>query len=334
MRGACTFRTAEKIMLGARRSLLSGHKAPVVSIETSNEDSLLVSSSEDGSARFWDIREKHTSVKLFKLPQTDGEIGLCRRKDNLVAVSSGNCLFGYDLRVSTSIIVSTVALSYSSSDLDDEINDFCIGAESVIIPLDSGNVSTLSLSSFQQISSTRCHSNIASVVRCLPTGRNLVSGGYDCNLSTVKTEPILKLDQQIPVSSLMIPMEECDDTSQSINPPFVTGLELNSSSDKVAVGSGDGSVIVADLKKGGSRIDTRRSAWGGSGIHSVAVADIAWSGDTVWSVGNDSVLINMSESHINVRYKLGFKPNAVAHIGGGKVAVAGLQNEIELLDFS
>jgi WD40 repeat protein len=317
-----------------RCTTLRGHKGPIVSVQPCVENALLVSSSDDGSVRLWDLREKHTALKLFKVPDSTGEMGFCRIKEKLLVVSSGATLFGYDIRSTPSVIVTTPSLSHSLCDSDNEINDFCIGHDSIAIPLDSGDVSKIDITSFQLKDSQSIHSNISAVVRYLPTGRNLVSGGYDCNLSTMKSDPSLRLDQRVAASSLMITQQGDENPSQSINPPFVVSIEVGPSDDKLAIGCGDGSVIVSDLKKGGSRIETRRSAWGGSEIHSVSVASLAWDGDTVWSVGNDSVLINMAETNINVRYKLAFKPNTVSSIGHGKVVVAGLQNEIEILDFS
>ena len=100
--------------------------------------------------------------------------------------------------------------------------------------------------------------------------------------------------------------------------------------------SGDGSVLVLDVRKGGSRVDSRRVAWGGAGIHSMSVSALCWDADgrTVWSAGNDGVLVNMAETRINVRYDLGFKPNTVAMLNPGRLAVAGIPNEIHILDFN
>ena len=297
-----------------------------------------MSASEDGTVRLWDIRQKLSAVRLLKIPGV-GEVGFCKSSSDLVTVSCGNHLFGYDLRSSESIIVSAPSFSVRIPE-EDDIDDFSFSSSGdlIAVPSDAGEVHLISSKTFTVQSSVSVHDNIASVARFLPCGDQIVSGGYDCKIATCRFgSTSLRADKSFPVASL-IPLDEDSETvsGQSINPPFVTSMEVSPDAHQLAVGVGDGSVLVLDLHRGGSRIDTRRIAWGGAQIHPVSVASLAWDerSSSIWSVGNDSVLQKMDANRISVRYPLGFKPNAVVSFGSDTVAVGGLLNEIEILAFS
>jgi WD40 repeat protein len=323
--------------MSVTRKFLKGHKDSIVSLESNTESGLLISSCEDGSVRLWDLREKFTSTRMLRLPCTD-DVGYCHLSDDILSVSSGSSLFGFDLRATASIIVTSPSFRFEAGE-DEDINDYCITDESYFLPTDSGSVKQVSRSTFTEQANTQSHSNIASVCRLLPCGDQIVSGSYDCRIATAKIHASgLERQKDFPVGSL-IPVAEDDDTSascQTVNPPFVTGLEISPTGSQLGVALGDGSVFALDLRKGGSKIDVRRPAWGGANIHSVSVSSICWSNDSssIWSVGNDSVLIRMTEDHISVRYALeGYKPNCVVEVSPGQVAVGGTSNEIELIHF-
>ena len=315
---------------------LRGHSGSVVSVDMVIGGDVLVSSASDNSVRLWDIRVKNNAIRLLKVPISSGDIGICRLRGNLASVSSGNHLFGFDLRLSDSVIVCDPAFTYCCIDSDEEINDYSVtsSGDMFAIPTDSGAIRLVSCSTFRELSSSVPHSNIAAVSRFLPSGAGILSGGYDCRVSSLKfssADGCLTPDKLFPVAPL-IGIEESQ--TQSINPPFVTSMELTG--DQAAIGCGDGSVLVLDIRKGGSRVDSRRVAWGGAGIHSMSVSALCWDADgrTVWSAGNDGVLVNMAETRINVRYDLGFKPNTLAMLSPGRLAVAGIPNEIHILDFN
>lgn len=316
------------------RSILRGHKDAVICISRSGNSSILASSSDDRTARVWDIRTKMSAIRLVKLPESSGDIGTCRVSEHSVWVSSGSSLFSFDLRASKSIVLTQPSATYSSADQDDYINDFDIMGRSIAIPTDSGKIRLISTTDMRETSAVQSHSNIAAACRFLPSGSNMVSGGYDCNVATMKLDSAGALvERTFPIASLIpIDQDEQNNPSQSVNPPFVTCIDV--SNDQLVFGSGDGSVVVTDLKKGGSRIENRRIAWGGACVHPVSVSSVAFGDNgSVWSGGNDSVLINMSDTQINVRYPIGFKPNSVVSLGDGRVAVGGLSNEIHLLYF-
>ena len=323
--------------MSVTRKFLKGHKDCVLSLESQPESNVLLSSSDDGTVRMWDLREKFTSIRLFRIPNR-GDIGLTRRSGDLLAVSSGSSLFGFDLRASESVIVSKPSFHYYAGE-DEDINDYCMSDSYFLLPTDSGAVKQVDRSTFTERGSVQSHSNIASICRILPCGDQFVSGSYDCRIATGKISSTgLERLKDFGVDSL-IPLSEDDETttsSQTVNPPFVTGLEVSPRGSHLALGLGDGSVLALELRKGGSKIDIRRPAWGGANIHSMSVSNICWSLDnsSIWSVGNDSVLLRMTEDHISVRYPLeGYKPNAVVEVRPGQVAVAGTSNDIELLDF-
>lgn len=312
--------------VGTRK--LVGHKECIESVFSSATGSLF-SSSADGTVRMWDFRSRNSSIRMMRVPNGLDNVGFCREHDSLVCVSSGSNLYGYDLRFSSSIIVSEPNFSYNRADEDDEINDFSFSDDGslLVVPSDSGQISVIATGSFTETASVAAHENIAAVGRFVPSGRQLVSGGYDCKLVGLKGN--LEISRKISISSL-IPVEEDETPGQVVNPAFAVCIDT--SADQVGVGCGDGSVVVLNTRKG--KMDFSRIAWGGSHVHASAVAGIAWDGDLVWSVGNDSVLIGMSETRIKVRYSLPWKPNGVAIVAPGKVAVAGMSRDMQILDFN
>lgn len=306
--------------------VLRGHKDSVESLCHSS-DGQLYSSSNDGTVRLWDVRVKNTSVRMFKIPEGDFDVGSCKEQNSLLCVSRGSVLYGYDLRQTLSVIVPCPHFSYSRLDTDDEINDFCFSENSVVVPSDSGSVSIVSTSDFKERFLSVVHDNIGSVCRVLPS--EIVSGGYDCQLVALRrVNDIFRFDKRFPMGSFV--PENDEQPGQTVNPPFVTAIEVDENT-AVAVGSGDGSVFTLEIRKG--KTNGRRILWGGSFVHASAVSALSVGDDhSVWSVGNDCVLINMTESQIRVRAKLDFKPNAV-DVFLFNVALAGVSPNIHLLQF-
>jgi WD40 repeat protein len=327
-------------MTGSVRStILNGHKDCVISIAHDPVSGLLLSASEDHTARLWDIRAKHSAVRLFRIPNTDRDVGTCLKIGNLVTVSRGNAIYGFDTRLTNSVIVGGPSWTFTCTNRDDDINDYGVSPDgsTLAVPTDNGDIEILSLSSFERETKvSNAHTNIASVARYLPNKNNLVSGGYDCYINNYKIDGSqeYKLDKRISVSSL-IPTCEDDSSTQQINPPFGACIEISDADNnsQIAVGSGDGSVMVLNTRRG--KPDFRSSGWGGSNVHSTSVCGLCWSGDnqSVWSIGNDKVLVNMDQDRIRVRYCIGWKPNGVAALDGCKVAVCGNSTSIEILDF-
>jgi WD40 repeat protein len=320
--------------MSATRNFLKGHRDSVVSLDSDPDGALIVSSSDDFSVRLWDVRQKSTAIRLFKIP-FHGDMGICRISGNLLTASSGPSVFGFDMRTSQSVIVSKADFEYHGIS-DDDINDYDVGERSILLPTDSGAIKEISVSTFTDRCTSNVHENIASVVRILPSSTQTVSGGYDCRLITGKLtdvgiEPIKNCSVQT-----LIPLDEDSEpsSSQIVNPPFVTGLEVSPSKENMAMCLGDGSVVVLDIRKKG--VDMRRPVWGGANIHASSVSGISWSRDSrsIWSVGTDSVLVKMNEHCISIRYALeGYKPNSVVELGPNRVAIAGTLNDIELIDF-
>ena len=325
-----------------KKTELNGHKNIVTSIHMNTQHNCLVSASSDDSVRLWDFRVRNASIRLMRVPANDGEVNVCLSGGEIVAVSKGNSLYGYDLRATESIIVSAPSFSYTSPSEDCELNDFGFSSDNAFIaaPDDDGNVNIIRANSFEPVHSIHgLHSNIASVARYMPNDNNLVTAGYDCCISNTKVSDSYKLDKRITISSLLPVIEEDDGStqnpSQSVNPPFGTCMEISGDSmnPQIALGSGDGSVLILPSRKG--KPDFRSIAWGGANVHSVAACGLSWdpANTSVWSVGNDSVLINMDPDRIRVRYPLGFKPNSVAALDTNKVAIAGVHKTIEILEF-
>jgi WD40 repeat protein len=291
--------------------------------------------------RLWDVREKHSSTRMFKIPNTGGDIGFCSSKEDLVTVSSGNTLYGFDTRYTTSVIVTEPHLTFSVPGEDNEINDYGFGYSNglIAVPADSGAIQLIHQSDFSPSGPPMpmAHSNIASTARFLPNDKNLITGGYDCNACTWKVDSgELRPDKHISISSLLPAEDPESSKTQTINPPFVTSLNIFSNDvlSRSVIGSGDGSVIVVDSKRG--KPDFRQLAWGGAQVHASACTATAWSpdGESVWSVGNDRTLINMNENRITVRMPLPGKGGCVSVLTSDRIAVGCGEPEIRIYQFS
>jgi WD40 repeat protein len=325
-----------------KKLVLSGHRDSVTSVTVDQSYNCLLSASCDRTLRLWDVRLRNSSIRLMRVPETDGEVNVCRATGDIVTVSSGNSLFGYDIRASESIIVNTPSFRYTSASEECEINDFGFSSDNAFIaaPNDDGDVEIIDSRTFKRIQTVRGpHSNIASVARFMPNDNNLVTTGYDCFIANTKVSESYKLDKRIGLGSLLPPIEEDDDAPpnpcQTVNPPFGTSMQISSDSmnPEIAVGCGDGSVLIIPSRKG--KPDFRSITWGGANVHSTASCGLAWdlANSSVWSVGNDSVLINIHPDRIRVRYALESKPNSVMVLDTNKVAVAGVAKDIEILEF-
>ena len=323
-------------------TVLSGHKGSVSSICMDPSLTYLLSASDDDTLRLWDVRTRNVSIRLMRMPDNDGDVNVCHSNGVLLTVSKGNSLYAYDIRMTDSIIVPTPSFSYSSRSEECELNDFGFSTDNTFIaaPTDDGDVEIICARSFTRIQTlSGLHSNIASVARYMPNDNNLVTTGYDCCVANTKVSDSYKLDKRVAIGSLLPAIYEDDEanqnSSQSVNPPFGTCMEISCDvmNPQIAIGSGDGSVVILPSRKG--KPDFRSIAWGGANVHSVAACGLAWdlTNTSVWSVGNDSVLINMDPDRIRVRYPLGFKPNTVAVMDTNKVAVAGVNHTIEILEF-
>ena len=317
---------------------LKGHKDSIASVTSDRARGLLISSSDDDTIRLWDVRIRNSSIRLLRVPENDGDINVCHSSGDLIVVSRDRHLYGYDLRFNESIIVPAPSFSYTCTSADCELNDFGFSKDGsrIAAPTDDGDVDIVCTKSFTRLSTiSSVHSNIASVARYMPNDNNLVTTGYDCFVTNAKVSESYKLDKRIGIGSLLPPIEEDEGTTQTVNPPFGTCMEISSDSSNpnIAIGAGDGSVFVLPSKRG--KPDFRSIAWGGSNVHSVAVCGLSWgtSDSSVWSVGNDSVLINMDPDRIRIRYPIGWKPNSVTSLGDNKVAIAGLNTEIDILEF-
>ena len=330
------------VMTGkVEKTILKGHKDGVSSLCFDERRSCLISAATDFTLRLWDIRVRNAAIRLFKVPQNEDDVNICHTIGHQLVTSRGSALFGYDMRMSDSIIVSTPSFSYFSKSQDAEFNDFGFSSDErhIAVPTDEGDIEIVSATDFQPLHTIKSvHSNIASVARYMPNDNNLVSTGYDCNIANLKVNEAYKIDKRIAIGSLLPVFEDDEDqpqSTQTVNPPFGTSMEVSRDtiSPHIALGAGDGSVLILPSRKG--KPDFRSIAWGGANVHSVAVCGLSWStsNSSVWSVGNDSVLINMDPERISVRYSIGWKPNSVVALGENKVAIAGLNTDIEVLEF-
>lgn len=215
------------------KAVLKGHKSAIVSLfDVEKSGTSILSSSYDGTVRLWDTRSKYASVRLIRVPGDEQSAGFAKQSDgSVVVVANGSRLMGFDLRADRGIIVSQPVTTFNTVSADDDINDFDVSGNTIAAPSDDGLVHLISLGTFTEHNCVSAHENIGAVARFLPSENLFVSGGYDCKVSVSKREAGNKLSGAYRSFSIESLLPEDDEeegpSSSSINPPFVTSMEVS-----------------------------------------------------------------------------------------------------------
>ena len=315
---------------------LQGHQDASIGLDSYSSSSSLLSSSEDGTARIWDLRTLK-AARLIKVPGgKDNGVGLCRfTPSGGVILSSSNQLMKFDLRGSDSILISKPAELVL---LDDEINSFdiCKSTGRILVPTDSGSLTVLdeSLNIINSSAEHRNHSSICNVARWMPDGRSAISGGHDYSISQWYEKDGKSLAGK-KSTNVNLFSEPDGDGPMVANPPFVNTLELaeSPSMGKLVIGLGNGSVVVVDA--GEDRLSYRNPTLFAF-RHSLSVSGLSWAKYSTclfWSVGADSVLnLNsiMNAANPSVCISLPSKPNDVHVVDNNTVAVSSVDGAVYL----
>jgi WD40 repeat protein len=167
-------------------------------------------------------------VRLVKL-KGDSDVGLCKftnSRDNGVLIATGSSLSLFDLRNTNQIVLSSPSLT---SIADGEINDFDVASSHgfIAVPTDTGTLTILdeSLKQIATSPATKSHDNICSVVRWLPDGKGLVSGGQDYSIASWSFDGSLVSRKRSRVEEFLSP-NEIESPGTTFNPPFVSGIDL------------------------------------------------------------------------------------------------------------
>eukprot|EP00980_Cylindrotheca_fusiformis_P017907 scaffold5682_cov140-Cylindrotheca_fusiformis.AAC.18 len=139
-------------------ALFQGHQAPVLSLNVSQDDALLLSGSEDHTARLWDLRENTKrraslciqaggdvlSVAFAPKHLNEASVDLSSpfARDHSIYLSVENCVYEYDLRKVTSPIINQPTHDLSPIlQNQDEVNQLALAYHSPKTPSSSSSSS-------------------------------------------------------------------------------------------------------------------------------------------------------------------------------------------------
>lgn len=264
---------------------LKGHSGPIVSLSSSSDNltpsdhPLLLSGSEDGNARLWDLRT-HKSVKLFRSPENHSVNCVSFLPPSLppsVLIASDCKLLYWDLR-STSV-VNSAASSHTLFESREEINSIKPlsfahstkgNQEAVFVATadDSGSISLIEisqdLSALPSVSVIEAHKNNA-LAHCvapmtplshrrspLSSSLTLLSGGSDSRVIVTEWRESVEKSPKIATEAQMTSQDQ-------LNPPFIHQIQWNPHLMLSSVAVGDGVVrllspdlcLVAEAKENG-----------------------------------------------------------------------------------
>jgi WD40 repeat protein len=312
-----------------RATALVGHKDSVVSVDSLSN--LLLSVSEDSTARVWDLRTQK-AVKLIKLPK-DTDPGLGKFvEEYTVAIGASNKLLVFDIRANAVIIQEATDIFTFS----DEINDFDVNDQRVVVPCDDGSVSVVDLANSAVASSTQLHENICGSARWV-NGKVCISTGYDYKL--IEWENTL---QKKSASVQTFVLDRYDQTNMMVNPPFPTAMAVIKESHRslALVGLGNGDVLGFDCSE---RVNLRKPRFNRTEVHASGIAAIApvispsIDRPMIWSAGNDMLLkltsLFTKEPAVS-GVKLLAKPNYIKPLDRVEIAVATMDSDVYIYNLA
>ena len=241
-------------MAEASLYVLRGHRSDVNTMCLNDDTNVLVSGSEDGFVRLWDLERERRSFKCAK--RNEGAItsvSLDPSNEMNLFVAAGKNIYQYDLRVPNVVMTSTEATFGFKSrrkkkeidELPDEINrvDCHRDGTLIVAASDSGETIVFDVKkSAQGLRPRYVHSNICTAVEWRPnTSRHVyTSGAMDCS--------VIGWDYDIKREFGHIEMNSAAEkkSSQLFNPPFVHSLAYSGDGKIFAAALGDGTVGVYD----------------------------------------------------------------------------------------
>jgi len=306
---------------------LKGHKGPVISLahtseirkikknrqnnsddETQQRSCCLLSGSEDGTARLWDLKSSSRASLCIVAPSssdslTDGRevtavsfhpiLGSGGGSDEgnpsypfTVYIAVGSNVYGYDLRNTSTPIVRRYDTHVNSLEGGEEINQIAFSNNNKVylaVGDDDGRIRITDSLNNKNNRNNNCRTlthgldeessaTLVTTVAFRPRGLDLASGGTDCTVCLWDiTRP------RRPSSSFHIEVDTSDTAgkdgrggvNQVCNPPIVHSLSWSPSGRLLAAGLGDGSSIL--FKVEGRRMTEVGRLKGG---HDAAVASV------------------------------------------------------------
>jgi len=349
---------------------LKGHKGPVTSLahtsdlrkikrndDTAQQRSCLLSGSEDGTARLWDLKSSYRASLCIVAPTPSDSsdngkevtaVSFCpilgRRREGseesdpsypfLVYITVGSSVYSYDLRNTSSPIIREHSTHVSSLEGGEEINQIAFSNNNKLhlaVGDDDGKIrvtDSLHDNNHNNKCRTLIHgtgdpsSTLVTSVAFRPRGVDMVSGGTDCCVCLWDiTRP------SRPSSSFQIEVDTSDTTdkdgrggvNQVCNPPIVHSLSWSPSGRLLAAGLGDGSSILFKVD-GRKMIEMGRLRDG----HDAAVASVLFPKfggvSSCHVTAEDRLLVTAGNDGVILLWDLGTKIVS----GGGSVDPASM----------
>jgi len=121
---------------------LKGHKKSVICIDIKETQSLLITGSEDKTARVWDLRTGKSTKCLLGFADSINSVSFSPTKDHIVYAASSNLICSYDLRNPDVLIKSPVAKFDFNTE---EVNQISIKDSHLAACDDSGEIKIIDL---------------------------------------------------------------------------------------------------------------------------------------------------------------------------------------------
>eukprot|EP01116_Phalansterium_solitarium_P001956 TRINITY_DN11809_c0_g1_i1.p1 TRINITY_DN11809_c0_g1~~TRINITY_DN11809_c0_g1_i1.p1 ORF type:complete len:376 (+),score=101.02 TRINITY_DN11809_c0_g1_i1:57-1184(+) len=223
--------------------VLRGHSDSVLCLSVAPDSSLLISGSEDKTARLWDRRQRKSTRAFVGFSNQVNSV--CFGEDradaapSTVYVASGGQVSAFDLRRPELVLREPSRLFAVSSD---EINQIETGGRGRHLAAgdDSGELKIVDLDRGALFKTVRkAHSNLCTTLAFHPRKPwQLASGGMDC--------AVVLWDYSRPkrIASFSLPEADSDGPGMTVNPPLVHRIGFNASGSLLAAALGNGSVSV------------------------------------------------------------------------------------------
>lgn len=303
-----------------KSSKLLGHQGSVLCLDHSSSlaDSalpgLLLSGSEDGTARLWDSRSRRAALCMTTSDPVLSTVFVASPSSSAASVfaqnvavylATGSNVYGYDLRQTTAPIMKepTIDLALESQDEVNQLSlsTICRAPRSEALHLaagdDAGQVRVMPLTGDRRRKMLH-HGGMVTAVGFRPHSRklHLASGGTDCRIALWDLSRPHRALCSLTLGSLDT------GTGQVCNPPMVSQLAWSPSGRWLLGALGDGSltVLAADAKSLTERVRL-------ADAHNGAVANVLfpeWR-ETSSIVGNDRLLCSAGNDAAMVLWDMG-----------------------------
>ncbi|KAI2497852.1 hypothetical protein MHU86_16635 [Fragilaria crotonensis] len=211
--------------------VLKGHKSSVNCLDYRNN--LLLSGSDDQTARIWDVRTSKTCLCL----RTTGEVtsvafagpqgkednvnltGLPFAKNTSVFLSVENAVLEYDLRQAEVPVINHATRDLTEElKTDDEVNQLCVSKNRLLAAADDSGTVRIWDGAHTRVLQPESEHPFLMTSCCYRSGDQLASGGTNC---TVYLWDIGR--PRKPLDALLIPRDDVG-ANQMCNPPMVHAL--------------------------------------------------------------------------------------------------------------